>query len=407
MPKTQTAAPYLYLLTGASVAAALTYLSVFGVRYGLDLSVYREAVNTWKAGRNPYTATFTRSKLPFTYPPFALIALTPLTLLDFVTTEYALWVAGIASITGAILILLRAAGVQITRYWWCLALGWSCISVLLVEPVRSAMDYGQIELVLMFITAVDLLWMPQRYRGILIGLAAAVKLTPLVFIGYLLVMRDFKSVTRGVASFSSCTALAWVLCPAESSDYWFHDMFKLGRIGAVTYPGNQSWYAIASRWPFHGGSALIPWLVLSLTTVALGAFITSRSALADHAGSAMLTIALTGLLVSPISWTHHWCWASLIPPMIFVRSRMGIRPSVGRLLLGIPALTCAAPYWWFRSGVAAAILDSLLPVYAGIILAFWAATEWRAGQLGSAARERPIMRGIAQEYGPASQPAEK
>ena len=341
---------------------------------------------------NPYAAAFTRKHLPFTYPPFALIALAPLAPINFVSAQYALWAAGIASITGVIIMLIRDAGVQITRRWWCLALGWSCISVLVVEPVRSGMDYGQIELVLMFVIAADLLWVPRRYRGVLIGLAAAVKLTPLLFIVNLLVARDFKSVGRSVASFCSSTALAWVLWPAESSDYWFHDMLQPGRIGGVTYSGNQSWYAIVNRLSSHGDATIIAWLVLSLATVALGAFIAWRSTMANRAGPAMLAIALTGLLISPISWTHHWCWVSLIPPMVFARSLVGIKPLVGRLLPGIVALTCAAPYWWLRSGAAADVLDSLLPIYAGIILACWAAVEWKAWEPLASSQEPESLR---------------
>lgn len=363
---------YPYPLAGIAASAAIIYLSVFGVRYGLDLMVYRDAVSSWKPGKDPYAATFTRDHLAFTYPPFALIVLSPLAWTQFALTQCLLWAASIAAAIGAVILTIRDAGVQLTRRWWCLAVGWSCISVLALEPVRSSMDYGQPELILMFLVVADLLLVPRRYRGILIGIAAAVKLTPLVFIINLLAMRDFKSVIRTAASFGGCAALAWALMPAESRDYWFHIILRPGRIGTIAYAGNQSWYAIVNRPPFSGGVAEIIWILFSLATVAVGSFVVVRCLKANQAAEAIVATALIGLLVSPISWTHHWVWVILIPAMIFCRRGADIAPSVELPLLGVVMLTCAAPYWWLQRGAASDVLEAVLPLCAGIVLAVWA-----------------------------------
>ena len=368
---------YPYLLAGFAATAVIIYLAVFGVRYGLDLMVYRDAVSSWKSGKNPYAATFTPAHLPFTYPPFALIMLSPLVWANFTLTEYLLWTAGIAAAIGAVVLVIRDTGVQLTRGWWCLAVGWSCISVLALEPVRSSMDYGQLELILMFLVVADLLLVPRRYRGILIGIAAAVKLTPLVFVINLLAMRDFKSVIRAAASFCGCAALAWGLWPVESRDYWFHIILRPGRIGTVAYAGNQSWYAIVNRSLFFGSVTAIVWILFSLATVVVGSFVAWRCVKANRISAAILATALVGLLASPISWTHHWVWVILIPPVIFGLRRVNVTPPVELLLLGIVILTCAAPYWWLRYGAAADVLEAVLPLCAGTVLAVWAAAEWK------------------------------
>jgi len=379
-----------YLFASFSIGIVIIYLSIFGRRYGLDLMVYRDGIRSWEAGNRPYLATFTSRHLAFTYPPSALVLLSPLALLPFGLTQLLLWIASIGAAAGAVALVIRDTGAQLNRYRWCLAIGWSCIAILVLEPVRSDMDYGQVELLLMFLVVADLLLVPRRYRGILIGLTAAVKLTPLVFIIYLLAARDFKSAGRAVATFFGCTALAWAFWPAESSHYWFHDILQPGRIGAATFAGNQSWYAIVSRLSLPASAAQISWILLSLATVAVGSFVIWRSIEAGRAAPAVLATALIGLLISPISWSHHWVWVLLIPPMIFGSPPVSVIPRVGRLLGCVLVVTVAAPYWWFQGGAAGDIFDAILPVCAAVVLTVWATAEWkawRAADIGESPRQ--------------------
>lgn len=225
--------PYVIAVVVAIILIA--YLSVWGQRYGLDLKVYRDSVNSWRSGRNPYLRAFTQSGLSFTYPPFALLVLSPLAWAPFPVTLWLLWAASLAAASGSIVLVLRDMGATVTPRLLCKAFTWSCVSVIALEPARSAIGYGQIEFILMFIVVADLLVTESPCRGIGIGLAAAVKLTPLSFIIVLAVSRDVKSSLRAAASFLVWTALSWLFWPQLSRTYWFHDVSDPARAGTVTY----------------------------------------------------------------------------------------------------------------------------------------------------------------------------
>ena len=360
--------------------AVLVYLAVWGRRYGLDLTVYRDSARAWLDGRDPYSLTYTRSQLPFTYPPFALVILTALTWAPFVATQWLLWMVSAAAATATVVFVLRDGGVAVRVRLWLGSFAWVCVSMITLEPARSGIDYGQIEFVLMFLVVADLLAVPSGYRGIAIGLAAAIKLTPLIFVLVLVVRRDRNAVIRAVVSFSAWTGLAWLFWPGISRAFWNHDVIHPARVGIVSYGGNQSWYAIVHRAPFpsSGWSAL--WLLLSLVTVLAGTFVAWRCASTDRQAFAILSVALAGLLVSPISWSHHWLWVMIIPPMLVGPRRSDTNPVVRRMLWGVVFLTVVGPYWWFSTGPAGDALDALLPIWTFVVLAMWSRaefTEWR------------------------------
>lgn len=371
-------------LVAATVAAvAVTaYLAHWGQRYGLDLHVYRDSVRNWNAGHDPYLSSFTRYGLPFTYPPFALPSLAVLTLTSFTVTQWSLWGASILGATASVVFVMRDRGQRSGLHLWLGAFTWVCVAVLLLEPARSGADYGQIEFVLMFVVVADVTVVPAPYRGLLIGIAAAIKLTPLIFIAVLLVERDWKSTARALASFVSCTLLAWALWPGLSSAFWNHDVVRPSRVGPVASASNQSWYAILHRAPFPATGSAGLWLLVSILTLGLAVFVARRCAVTGRQSLGLLSIALAGLLVSPISWTHHWVWVLLIPPIIIGHGPAAIPGAVRTMLWAIVAITIVGPYWWFSSGAAADALEALLPLWTFALLAAWSSIElasWRRG----------------------------
>ena len=356
------------------------YLAVWARRYGLDLRVYRESATAWVDGRNPYLMTFTKSKLAFTYPPFALLVLDSLTWISFTVTQWTLWVVSVIAATASVVLILKDRGFVGRAPLWFGAFAWACVSMIVLEPARSGMNYGQIEFVLMILVVADLLVVPSSFRGIAIGIAAAIKLTPLIFILVLIVRRDWRSVARAAMSFVVCTGFTWLLWPGLSHAYWNNDVIHPARVGTVTYGGNQSWYAIFHRPPFPATGSTQAWLTLSLATVVVGAFVTWRCVSSGRESFAIISVALAGLLISPISWTHHWIWVLLIPPMLVGPRRYETKRVVRMMLWVLVALTIAGPYWWFSTGAAGDALDALLPVWTFAMLVVWGTAElmeWR------------------------------
>ena len=356
--------------------ALCVYLAVWARKYGLDLRVYRDSATAFIGGRNPYLLTFTQSRLAFTYPPFALALLSSLTWASFATIQWFLWMVSVAATTAAVAFVLMDRGYAGRASLWASSLAWACVSMIVLEPARSGVNYGQIEFVLMFLVVADLLAVPPPFRGIAVGIAAAVKLTPLIFVVVLFVRRDWWSVVRAAVSFLACTGLAWLLWPELSRTYWQHDVIHPGRVGTVAYGGNQSWYAVFHRRPFHASGSALAWLALSLVTVLVGLFIVWRCVNAERQSFAILAVALVGLLISPISWTHHWIWVVLIPPMLLGSRTHETKRPVRLMLWGIVALTIVAPYWWFSTGWAGDALGAVLPVWTFATLLVWSGVEY-------------------------------
>ena len=371
----------------APVAAVALYLAVQGPRYGLDLRVYRDSASTWLSGHNPYLGTYTVHRLPFTYPPFALPVLAPLSWVPFAWSQAVLWIVSIGAGCAAVVIVGGGRAALKSPHAWLTSLGWVCAAVLILEPMRSAIDYGQIEVVLMFVIVVDLLVVPTPARGIILGLAAAVKLTPLVFILVFVVRGDRKSSLRTLATFVGVTAAMWIVDPSLSHIFWTQDVRAPGRTGPVAYPGNLSWYGIDHRWPFPSSGSPVAWALLCLGSVGVGTFLAWRCARMSRPSWTVIVIALTGLLISPISWSHHWVWLLLVPPLLVNNPAESVPAPVRRMFWILVALAVAAPYWWLHTGSAASMLQSVIPLWTGASIVTWAVIEYRAMQ-GDGAPDR-------------------
>jgi alpha-1,2-mannosyltransferase len=366
-----------YVVAGVLVVAAAVYLVRWGRSYGLDLEVYRAGIATWRSGHNPYDGVFTIHHLRFTYPPFALVALSPLAWAPFAATQITLWALSICALALAVYVVCRRGG---SRSGWPLvarSLGWTCLAVVVVEPVRTNLDYGQINTLLLGLVVVDLLVMPRAHRGWLVGLAAAVKVTPLIFVALPLLERDWRAVARSLGVVAGTTGVTWLLWPKAAKTYWAHDLFAARRAGNLAYTGNQSLSGMLHRWPFPSDGQAGLLLVLCGAAVLMGFYVAHRRLYHGDRTAAMLALALVGLLISPISWTHHWVWVALIPPLLLTDGGRSLRGPARSALWALCAVSVASPYWWFSTGLASEVLaDSL--VLSGLgVLVVWSRTEYR------------------------------
>jgi alpha-1,2-mannosyltransferase len=200
---------------------------------------------------------------------------------------------------------------------------------LATEPVQQTLALGQVNLLLMLLVVADLLTagaltpggQTRWWHGIGIGIAAGVKLTPLIFIPYLLLIRRYRQAATATAVFAATAGLGYALLPRDSSTYWAHGLFlKANRIVFLGTRGNQSLRGVLTRLAGSVSEGTVPWIAAAILVAVAGLVAAALLYRARQPVPAMLACALTGLLVSPLSWDHHWVW---VAPGIALLAHLG------------------------------------------------------------------------------------
>jgi alpha-1,2-mannosyltransferase len=371
-----------WVLGAAVVAWAFVgfYLAHWGAGWALDLRVYRAAGHSLYHHGAPYSSLFTANRLPFTYPPFALLLLSPLSLGPVALVKALWWLGNALALIGLLyFVIVTALGVT-RRTALLVAAAGAAVGTLALEPLRSNLDYGQINLLLMALVVVDVSKVKGHSRGLLVGVAAAIKLTPLVYLAYFVVDRDRRSALRGAACFAATTALAWLIVPSDSVRYWFHEAFSPSRTGPVGSVSNQSWNGVVYRAPFHAGApGVVLWVSASLLTLVVGVLAARWLVGLGRTVDALLALALTELLVSPISWSHHWSWAVIVPVVLV--ERWGKDRMLAIALTALLVIAIAEPYWWSVHGWLGDLLGNSLTLAGAallVVLALGARREVRS-----------------------------
>ncbi len=300
-------------------AAVAAFLSVTAVRHGFfDLRVYYGALTWWvHDGGEIYDFLKSGTQYGFTYPPFSALVMLPMAYLPW---SAAITVSVVATVvTSAVVIrwlvdpIARRSGW--TR-WFALAVALCLIAA--YEPMRETVNFGQVNMLLLFLVAVDLLrGLPARSRwaGVGIGLATAIKLTPGIFIVYLLVTGRWRAAFTAMAAAAGATLVAGALFPDASREFWTEALWNTDRVGELAFVSNQSLRGMVARLnPQHPST--LAWLALVLAILAVWAW---RSRAAVAAGDEATGLALTGAtmcLVSPVTWVHHLVW--LLPALILL-----------------------------------------------------------------------------------------
>ena len=208
-----------------------------------------------------------------------------------------------------------------------------------LDPVRLTFYFGQINLVLCLAIVADLTCTFDMYgrtlpRGVLVGVAAAVKLVPLVFVPYLFVTRQTRAAWTALATFAACSLVAAAFDPATSWSYWTKYVNDASRVGNPSYILNQSIQGTLDRLAHRDVPAL---LVDALGAVVLVAGIAlARWAWRDSSPFlGILVCATTGMVISPITWEHHLVWAV---PILLWLVLAADRPAGGPLWAAAAAL---------------------------------------------------------------------
>jgi alpha-1,2-mannosyltransferase len=311
----------LAAVSAAAAAYFLVSVSRHGIhfgRYRIDLDVYRIGGRAWLDGRplyGPLPPTRAGIGLPFSYPPAAAVALAPLALVPMTVAGTGLTLATMALVAVVLGVFLRRLGGPGWLAAWLLPLA------LFLEPVRATMHYGQVNVVLMALVSLDCLAAAPRWpRGALTGVAAAMKLTPAAFVLFFLLRRDYRAAATAGLAFAAVTGAGFALAPADSARYWTSVVLAPGRAGNPIYAANQCLAAVLARAGLAPGTTAetVAWLALSAVVLALATRGMRRALAAGEDCWALCLNALAALLISPVSWSHHWVWC--VPVLLTLAS---------------------------------------------------------------------------------------
>jgi len=304
--------------------------------YLIDTDVYRMGGQAWLTGRPLYAdgavfATEGGLDLPFTYPPLAAIVFSPLALVSLPVASVIITVITCLLLVVSIWIVVNRLQVPVVRQgvaplWlrrgW-LAAGLVAMSMTWLEPIQANFHFGQINVVLMTLVIADCV--PRRTpwpRGVLLGIAIALKLTPAVFLVYFVLRRDTRAALTAVASFVAATLLGFALAWRDSWEYWTSTVAHTDRIGTATLNTNQNAAGALARLGLDPSTHFVVWTVSCLLVLALTVWAVRRVLAAGEATLAVVCVAMFGLVVSPVSWSHHWVWAV---PTVIVTAVLGYR----------------------------------------------------------------------------------
>ncbi|HJV98153.1 MAG TPA: glycosyltransferase 87 family protein [Arthrobacter sp.] len=320
-------------LPAVVVAVPVWFLLAGWNKQGLDFSVY------WHGGKILNDAGWAASGLygptvewaggpglPFTYPPFAALVFGVLARFPEPLALQLFNAAGVAVAAWLSLLAVRYWNAkadwrrtfETPRSRWTAAAAF--LAMLALGPWRETLAFGQINILLMGLMAADLLSRDHRWNrslpgsGFLVGVAAGIKLTPLVFGLYYLVRKDWRGLANMGAGFAATVLLGWLLRPAESLQFWLEILPDTSRIGGAGYVDNLSIKGALLHFGVPASAVTVPWLLLSLLVVALAAAVIRLATDQGTRAVAVSATALAMLLISPVSWSHHWVWIAAVLP---------------------------------------------------------------------------------------------
>ncbi|WP_425297852.1 mannosyltransferase, partial [Nocardia abscessus] len=308
-------------MLGLSVLARLLWmlLSPNGMNL-VDLHVYvggSAALLTDQLYDFTYAEKTPDFPLPFTYPPFAALVFFPLHYLPFTVVAVA-WLLAIAAALYAVVHiafeLMFGAQRLRTPQWRAATVGWTALGLWL-EPVRTTMDYGQVNVFLVLGGMLAVRSSRWWISGGLVGIVAGIKLTPAITGLYFVARRRWGTVAWSAVVFGATVGVSFLIAPTEARRYFGTLLGDADRIGPVGSVWNQSLRGALSRILGHDVESG-PWWIAAVVLVAALAFLAWRALAPDDRLGTLIVVQLFGLMISPISWSHHWVW--LLPTVLWL-----------------------------------------------------------------------------------------
>ncbi|MEV5792544.1 glycosyltransferase 87 family protein [Streptomyces sp. NPDC052192] len=339
LPSTDRRRLVLVLLLAVTVGVFTATVPL--LRDWFDLRVYYGTVDAWiHHGGRIYDYRVPGTTYGFTYPPFAALGMLPMALVGLRT---AIVLALLLNLAALAVVVGFLVGPALRRHGW-FGLALTACLLPLFEPLRDTFSFGQVNLVLLALVLADARLLARghgRWAGVGIGLAAAIKLTPALFIALLLLGRRRRAAGVATAVAGAATGLAAWAAPDASRFYWTDALWDTGRVGRLAYVSNQSVQGVLARLAAPGEPSRALWATAVLLVLCVWAWRTSRALAADDWAAAFALTGLAACLVSPITWVHHLVW--LLPSFaVLLRHR---RLRIAAALYGV---LCSSVVWlWF------------------------------------------------------------
>jgi alpha-1,2-mannosyltransferase len=313
----------------------------------VDLAVYRFGIRAWWHGGDLYghLPATVAGHLPYVYPPITAVILAPLNALTWDGAIIATLVASLLALIVVVYLTFLRVFPGAGRRGALLAAAALTPVALSLEPVWDTLWYGQINIVLAAMVLIDCFATSKRWpRGVLIGVAAAIKLTPAVFLLYFLLRKDFRSASRLVISTAVVTAAGFAVNWGGSVKYWFGASGGARSISGSPFYTNQTVDGLLARWGLTGPPQTAIWLACALVLLAGTVLGVHR---AGRLGDTPLAVVITagfGLVVSPTSWSNHWVYVA--PALIVLAGHVWRQrgPLWGPVCVAVGAVFGLAPF---------------------------------------------------------------
>jgi alpha-1,2-mannosyltransferase len=360
-----------------------------GWHLGADSAVYRAGALTLLHGDPLYTRDVLTAlpgwvRLPFTYTPAAAPLFLPLALVPSGLVWGVIAFLSVVALMVVITVVSSSPGRAslLGRSRWALPAGTAI--ALALEPVWKTLFLGQINLILMAFVVLDVLVLSlrgSRWAGVLIGVAAAIKLTPLIFVPHLFFTGRWKDGLRALGTFVALEAVMFAVIPVDAARFWRDSATDPSRVGSVHWIFNQSLNGLVNR-----ATHLAPWSLAVAAGVAAvlavpAVWLVVRLHRRGENAAALLVTAFYGLLLSPVSWSHHWVWCVPLLTLLVVKARWWAAAAVALLFVSqIVMLVPNGGDTEFGWGLGWSVLGNVYVLAAA------------AGILGLAARELRLVR---------------
>jgi alpha-1,2-mannosyltransferase len=277
----------------------------------MDLGVYKIAGARVLDGTSVYDTPLlgeTRGVWEFVYTPFAALLFVPLAKLHGDTFSY---VGGVGDFVILAVGVWAALSLLNFRRDLRLVVFSLPIAALLMwcEPIRETMAFGQVNILLMTLVLVDMA-LPDSFRGkgVLTGIAAGIKLTPVFFVAYFLFTKRYRAAAVSAGSLVATVVLGFLVLPHDSKTFWSGAFADPTRVGVPENPSNESLRGMFARSIGLDGGMKILWFLAAAVLALVCLWLARRLSFGRQELLAVVLCGLATTLVSPYSWVHHWVW---------------------------------------------------------------------------------------------------